>query len=206
MRAGPALCTDVRLQRTCGYVEVHAQKIALNERRCRAEGTLTELFDDGVSGILMDKDAGRRILPLLELEERLRGVGGGKKLRWRGGNKIAKDVSDRKMLLYAIFKRMDDAESSVARGRGWRGFATAAMHEKLGGAVKALEGMAASLCKGASKPSLDKLCTKLRQPGSGEYVPTEYEVSMLGWPGIASFPKGNPRTRASDSPNHRSNG
>ena len=166
-----------------------------------AEGTLTELYEDAVSGILMDRDTGQRILPFMELEEMLRGVSGGQKLRWRGGNKIAKDVSDRKMLLYAIFRRMDDAESSVAKGSGWRGFATADMREKLGEAVRALDGMAASLCRGNSKPSLDKLCTKLRQPGSGEHVPTEYEVSMLGWPSIASFPKGNPRKRASDISN-----
>ena len=159
-----------------------------------AGGTLTELFDDGVTGILMDRDTGRRTLPLMELEERFRGVGSIEKLRWRGGNKIAKDVSDRKMLLYAIFKRMDDAESSVAKGSGWRGFA--GMRSKLETAVRTLEDVAASLCKGTSKPSLDKLCTKLRQHGSLELVPIEYEVGILGWPGTKTFPRGNSRKRS----------
>lgn len=161
-----------------------------------AGGTLTELFDDGVTGILMDRDTGQRNLPLMELEERFCGVNGTEKLRWRGGNKIAKDVSDRKMLLYAIFQRMDDAESSVAKGSGWRGFANAGMRSKLETVVKTLEDVAASLCKGTSKPSLDKLCTKLRQHGSLELVPTEYEVGILGWPGIKTFPRGNPRKRS----------
>ena len=69
------------------------------------------------------------------------------------------------MLLYATFGRMDDAEES-----GWRNCAVASMRQKLGAAVDALEAVAASLCKGTSKASLDRLCTELREHGSGEYV------------------------------------
>ena len=140
-------------------------------------------------GILLDKQTGARTLPLMELEERFRGVGGKPTLQWRVQNKMAKDVSERKVLLYATFRRMDDADSSIATGPGWRGFAAACMEEKKLMAVQQLEEMAVSLYKGRDKSatggsrfSLDQLCTALRRaPANEEYRPSAYEETILGW-------------------------
>ena len=156
-----------------------------------------QLFADGVHGILLDREKGTHTLALMELEERFRGVGGRPKLRWRGQNRIGKDVSDRKMLLYAIFRRMDNAQSATAKEQGWRGFAAPCMEGRKQAAVKELEDLAASLCTGGSKPSLDKLCTALRQaPAHVELRASKYEEDMLGWGKIPTFPHGNPRARA----------
>jgi len=142
---------------------------------------------------VIDATTNESMASLMELEELFRGIGNSGRLAWRAGNKIAKDVSDRKVLLYALFRRMDDAACSIASTSGWRGFASSSMEEQLQKASVDLEDIAKGISK-IGKPSLIQLCAHIRKlPADVEPCPQVYEEQVLKWPAVKGFANGNPR-------------
>ena len=88
--------------------ELHHQSVPVD---CAAYKDLHELYCEWVDGIEM---ADGRIAPLRELERLKRQEG----LEWRSSSKIRKQIMERKVLMYAVLRRLPDPASELsAHGR-----------------------------------------------------------------------------------------
>ena len=162
--------------------------------------TLEDIYNDGTQGIMLTPASeGRpavRIKSLMALEARSRGVDGAR-VDWRKGVAMRKEVFSRKVILYALIRRMEaSAVVESARLQAAIEELTALRAEVATQRATAAASKAAAEGLPAPKVATGKLCT-LRQLAEyfqqNEVRPSEYEEKVLLWQPVSAMRRGNPK-------------
>ncbi|DBA83428.1 TPA: hypothetical protein ACH3X2_006563 [Trebouxia sp. C0005] len=149
------------------------------------------LYADWVDGIHVKTavaSSEQRVAPLRLLEHQLRTKT--HVAPWRSGNKMAKAVAERKVLVYAILRRLPDPAALVP-----------STDSAVGDAIQKLEELRMEHSKSSSlqlsNKQLHDLLTGIpAQNKKGlEEGATEFESGTLDWPQPASMTNGNPKQK-----------
>ena len=149
----------------------------------RSKTSLKDIFKDGYVGILV-KPSGERIASIFDLKKSRREHG----LIWREGVKMRKAISKRKILMYAIKRRVDASAAATPDGR-------------LQEALSKLEEMRLNRDPESGRPqqkprSLQQLINILSDDETGEIMPMQYEKAALLWDACKPMQGGNPKQRS----------
>lgn len=149
------------------------------------------LYADWVDGIRVktaDASSEQRVAPLRLLEHQFRTKT--HVAPWRSGNKIAKAVAERKVLVYAILRRLPDPAALVP-----------STDSAVSDAIQEVEELRMKHSKSSSlllsnKQLHDLLTgTPAKNMKCLEEGATEFESGTLGWPQPASMTNGNPKQK-----------